>query len=120
MKIYLRILAVIYGFAAILHIGSIVGLGRVPFEEAPLSWQLSDIFYGAVDTIAAIGLFKNRPWGIGAFFVAAISEILLFTLVPEWFVVEAAQLTMLRGFVVYHVVALTIYFVLRRIERRPI
>jgi hypothetical protein len=120
VKIYLRILAVIYGFAAILHIGSVVGLGRVPFEEAPLSWQLSDIFYGVVDTIAAIGLFKNRPWGIAAFFVAAISEILLFTLVPEWFVVEPAQLTMLRGFVVYHIVAISLYFILRRIEKRQI
>jgi hypothetical protein len=118
MKIFLRILAVIYGFAAILHIGSIAGLGRVPFAEAPLSWQLSDIFYGVVDTIAAIGLFRNRPWGIAAFFVAAVSEIVLFTLVPHWFVIEPEQLTMVRGFVVYHLVAITIYFVLRRMERR--
>jgi hypothetical protein len=118
MKIFLRILATIYAFAAILHIGSVVGLGRVPFEDAPLSWQVSDIFYGVLDTIAAIGLFRLRPWGIVAFFIAAISEILLFTLVPEWFVVEPEQLIMLRGFVVYHLGAMTIYFVLAYFERR--
>ncbi len=118
MKIFLRVLAVIYAFAAILHIGSVLGLGRVPFEEAPLSWQLSDIFYGALDTVAAIGLSKLRSWGVAAFFVAAISEILLFTLVPEWFVVEPEHLTMLRGFVVYHVIAITIYFILFYLERR--
>jgi hypothetical protein len=118
MKIFLRVLAVIYAFAAILHIGSVLGLGRVPFAEAPLSWQLSDIFYGIVDTIAAIGLFRLRPWGVAAFLVAAISEILLFTLVPHWFVVEPGQLTMLRGFVVYHVIAITLYFVLRYFEKR--
>jgi hypothetical protein len=118
MKIFLRVLAVIYALAAILHIGSVLGLGRVPFEEAPLSWRVSDIFYGVLDTIAAIGLFKLRSWGIAAFFVAAISEILLFTLVPEWFVVEPEQLTMLRGFVVYHVIAITIYFILFYFERR--
>lgn len=118
MKIFLRVLATVYAFAAILHIGSVVGLGRVPFEDAPLSWQVSDVFYGVLDTVAAIGLFKMRPWGVIAFFIAAISEILLFTLVPEWFVVEPGQLTMLRGFVVYHIVAITIYFVLRHFEKR--
>ena len=120
MKIFLRVLAVIYAFAAILHIGSVLGLGRVPFAEAPLSWQLSDIFYGIVDTIAAIGLFRLQPWGVAAFLVAAISEILLFTLVPHWFVVEPDQLTMLRGFVVYHVIAITLYFVLRYFEKRGV
>lgn len=113
LKIFLRILAVIYAFAAILHIGSILGFGRIPFAEAPLSWQISDVFYGIVDMIAAVGLFLVRPWGIAAFFLAAISEILLFTLVPEWFVLEAQQLTMLRGFIAYHVIALAIYFLLR-------
>jgi len=118
MKIYLRILAAIYAFAAILHIGSVLGLGRMPFSEMPLSWQLSDIFYGVVDTVAAVGLFRLRPWGVAAFFVAAISEILLFMLVPEWFVIEPQQLTMLRGFVVYHVVAISIYLLLRFNEDR--
>jgi hypothetical protein len=113
LKFFLRALAVIYAFAAILHIGSILGFGRIPFAEAPLSWQLSDIFYGVVDSVAAVGLFLTRQWGIWAFFLAAGSEILLFTFVPEWFVVEPEHLTMLRGFIVYHVVALTIYFLLR-------
>jgi len=117
MTIFLRILALIYAIAGLMHIGSILGLGQMPFGDAPLSWQLSDIFYGVVDTIAAIGLWLHKRWGIAAFFVAAISEILLFTFVPEWFVVEAWQLNMLRGFIVYHLVAITIYFTLRRFEK---
>ena len=51
MKIFLRLLAIIYAVAAVMHIGSILGLGRIPFSEAPLSWQVTDIFYGIVDTI---------------------------------------------------------------------
>jgi hypothetical protein len=113
MKVFLRILAIIYAFAAVMHIGSILGFGRTPFADAPLSWQLSDIAYGVIDTIAAIGLWQQKFFGIVAFFVAAISEILLFTLVPEWFVVEPEQLTMLRGFVAYHLVAIATYFTLR-------
>jgi len=112
LKMFLRILAVIYACAAVLHIGSILGFGRIPFAEAPLSWQLSDIAYGIVDTIAAVGLFLLKSWGVVAFFVAAISEILLFTLAPDWFVVEKWQLTLLRGFVVYHIIAIAIYVLL--------
>ena len=117
MKIFLRILSVIYAIAAVLHIGSILGFGRIPFADAPLSWQISDIAYGIIDTIAAIGLWQQKWWGIAAFFLAAVSEILLFTLVPEWFVLEPEQLTMLRGFVVYHVVAIAFYWLLRRSEK---
>ena len=114
MKIFLRVLAIIYAFAAVLHIGSIMGFGRIPFADAPLSWQLSDIAYGIIDTIAAVGLWQQKRWGIAAFFIAAISEILLFTLVPNWFVTEAGQLTMLRGFIAYHLIAIVIYFGLKR------
>ena len=118
MKLFLRILAVIYAVAAILHIASILGLGPTPFADAPLSWQISDVAYGVIDTIAAIGLWRQKWWGIAAFFTAAISEILLFTLVPDWFVIEPEQLPMLRGFVVYHIVAIAFYFLLRKSESR--
>jgi hypothetical protein len=113
MKILLRILAVIYAFAAVMHIGSVLGFGRMPFAEMPLSWQLSDIAYGFIDTVAAAGLWQQKPWGIGAFLLAAGSEILLFTLVPEWFTSDPAELTMLRGFIVYHLVAIATYIFLR-------
>ncbi len=116
MKIFLRILAIIYAFAAVLHIGSVLGFGRTPFLDAPLSWQVSDIFYGIIDTIAAAGLWQQQFWGISAFFIAATSEILLFSLVPDWFVVEPSQLTMLRGFIAYHLVALGTYFGLRHFK----
>jgi hypothetical protein len=114
MTIYLRILATIYALAAAMHIGSIFGFGRIPFEEAPFSWQATDYFYGVLDTIAAVGLFLLRPWGVAAFLVAAVSEILLFTFAADWLVVEPAQLIMLRGFVVYHLIAIGIFLWLWR------
>lgn len=117
MRIYLRILAVIYTFAAIVHAGNILGFGEMPWAEAPLAWQLGDIFYLIVDTIAAIGLFMLRPWGVAAFLLAAFSEMLLFTLVPEWFVLRPEHETLLRSFVIYHLVAVCIWYGLWRRER---
>ena len=115
MKIFLRILAVIYALAAVMHIGSIFGFGRLPFAEMPLSWQISDIAYGVVDTVAAIGLWQQKNWGVGAFLLAACSEILLFTLVPDWFTSDPSELIMLRGFIGYHLIAIATYvFLLKR------
>ena len=118
MKIFLRILAIIYAFAAVLHIGSILGLGRMPFADMPLAWQLSDIAYGIIDTVAAIGLWQQKRWGIAAFFLAAGSEILLFTLVPDWFTSDPTELRMLNGFIVYHLIAITMYFCLAWFQRK--
>ncbi len=117
MRIFLRILAVIYAIAAVMHIGTILGFGRMPFAEMPLSWQISDVAYGIIDTIAAVGLWQQKPWGVGAFLLAACSEILLFTLVPEWFTSNPGELAMLRGFVVYHLIAVAIYLLLRHRSR---
>jgi hypothetical protein len=113
MKIFLRILAVIYAVSAITHIGSILGFGRMPFGDMPVSWQVSDIAYGIIDTIAAIGLWQQKNWGIAAFLLAACSEIALFVIVPEWFTTNPAELIMLRSFAVYHLVAISTFCVLR-------
>ena len=118
MKLFLRILAAVYACAAVLHIGTILGFGRMPFAEMPLSWQVSDVAYGVIDTIAAIGLWQQRGWGIGAFLLAACSEILLFSLVPHWFTSDPGELQMLRGFIVYHLIALATYFGLLYRERK--
>jgi hypothetical protein len=118
MKLFLRILAVIYAFAAVMHIGSILGFGRMPFGEMPLAWQLSDVAYGLIDTVAAIGLWQQKSWGIAAFLLAAGSEILLFTFTPDWFTSDPAELQMLQGFIVYHLIAITIYFGLAYFGRK--
>ena len=119
MKVYLRVLAGIYALAAGTHIGNMLGFGELPWADAPLAWRLSDIGYAILDTIAAIGLIFLKSWGVVAFLTAAISEILLFTLVPEWFVLKPEHLMLLRSFVAYHLVAISIYaFLYWRQNRR--
>jgi hypothetical protein len=118
MNIFLRILATIYAFACLRHAANILGFGELPWLQAPLAWQLSDIAYLVLDGIAAVGLALLRPWGIVAFLIAASSEILLFTLVPHWFVLRPEHETLLRSFVIYHVIAIGIWYVLFRYARR--
>lgn len=117
MKIFLRILAAIYAFAALRHIANILGFGELPWAEAPLAWQISDVAYTLLDTVAAVGLYQQKRWGVAAFMLAACSEILLFTLVPHWFVLRPEHEGLLQIFVIYHLVALSAWFWLWRRER---
>jgi hypothetical protein len=118
MKIYLRVLAAIYAFACARHVANMLGFGELPWAEAPLAWQISDVCYAILDAVAAVGLFLRKPWGIAAFLVAASSEIVLFTFAPGWFVLRPEHLMMLRGFVVYHLIAIVIWLFLFLKQRR--
>ncbi len=112
MKIFLRLLAAIYAFACLRHIANMLGFGELPWAEAPLAWQISDIAYAILDAIAAIGLFMHRHWGIAAWLLAAISEVILFTSAPNLFVLRPEHLTLLHGFVIYHIIAIGIWIFL--------
>lgn len=93
-----------------------LGFGELPWGDAPLAWQISDITYAVIDLVAAVGLYLQKRWGVAAFLLAATSEILLFTLVPHWFVLRPEHLLLLRGFIVYHVFAMGIWYWLWRRE----
>ncbi|NEP84344.1 MAG: hypothetical protein F6K39_43270, partial [Okeania sp. SIO3B3] len=45
MKIYLRILALIFTYSGLIHITNIIGLDQQPWLETPLTWQVGDIIY---------------------------------------------------------------------------
>ncbi len=49
MVIYLRIIALCYFYGAIVHYGNLLGFGEMTWAQAPLSWQIGDIFYAILD-----------------------------------------------------------------------
>jgi hypothetical protein len=63
MVIYLRILAIFYGYGATVHLVNLLDFGELPWQEMPLSWKLGDIFYGIIDPLTAVGLWLKTLWG---------------------------------------------------------
>ncbi len=118
MAIFLRILAVFYVIGALRHIGHILGFGEMPWLDSWLSWQISDVVYGTLSVIAAIGLFQQKAWGVAAFLFIAFSQIILFGLLPGLFAFKAAHWTWLQIMIGAHIVSLAIYFTLRVMQRR--
>lgn len=100
--IFLRVIAVLYGIGALLHLADLFDL-RLKFSEMNGVWKAWIIYLFVFDCIAAIGLWKGRPWGIAAFLVVSISQLVgyisfqnLFG--PQWALV-AFHIATLCGFI---------------------
>ena len=97
MGIYLRILAVVLGYGAIVHFANIAGFGETPWHDGPLAWRIGDLVYAPLNIIAAVGLWKRAPWGILLFFLAIGSQFLIYTIFIRHFAFTAEHRQTIYG-----------------------
>ena len=85
------------------------------WPAAPPKWRVLDVVYLVLDILVVIGIFAK--WRIGpiAFYLAAISQIILYTIfrdwilaVPEEFAVSEAQRSYLTTLVYFHLITLVL------------
>ena len=112
-NIILWIVALFYAYGAFVHVANIAGLNGFDWLTAPLKWQILDVAYLGLDIVVALGLIIGRRIGVVAFFVAAVSQILLYTIfrawildVPEAFARTPEEITYLDTLVAFHLVTI--------------
>ena len=106
------IVASFYAYGALVHILNITSQTGFAWAEAPLKWRVLDIVYLKLDVIVDVGLIRKSWIGIVAFFLAAFSQIALYTVFRAWVlnVPKALQrsaddLAYLDGLVAFHVLS---------------
>ena len=111
----LWIVAVFYAYGAIVHIANMFSLSGFDWFEAPLKWQVLDVVYLVLSAMVAFLLPRRTPIGIGAFGIAATSQLVLYTALRDWILdVPAAfaptpdQISYLDGLVIFHVVSVIV------------
>ena len=85
-SIVIWIIALFYLYGAAVHVFNILGLSGFDWGAAPLKWQVLDIAYLAIDLMVTVGLILGWKSGFIAFYVAAISQIILYTVLHEWII----------------------------------
>ncbi|WP_424101411.1 hypothetical protein [Moorena producens] len=100
MSIYLRIIAFVFAYGAIVHFSNIAGFGEMPWLETPLTWRIGDIFYGILDTAAVIGLWQRQVWGIGLCLVVILSQFIIYTVFIDYFAFTPDQRQTIYGLLV--------------------
>ncbi len=90
-----------YAYGALVHLLNIAGLTGFHWPDAPLKWQLLDILYLTLDVIVVAGLARCWRPSIIAFAVAAVSQVLLYTLLRGWILDVPASTAVPEGMHVY-------------------
>ena len=122
------IVALFYGYGALVHVLNILGMSGFDWMDAPTKWQVLDIVYLILDATVFAGFFVRAKISIVAFYVAALSQILLYTVLRPWIVdvpgafqITPEQNRYLTILVIFHVVTLALVTgalcLVRRTER---
>ena len=106
------VVGAVYGLGGIVHVANILGFGERKWSDAPLSWKIGDIVWGALDVIAVVGIIMRAPLGLVALAAAAVSQIFVYGLFPGAFAMNDKHRSALRGMVAFHAVVLVILAVL--------
>lgn len=125
----LWVVALFYGYGALVHVLNLAGMTGFEWVAAPRKWQILDIVYLVVDLIVLTGLGLRMKFAVVIFYLAALSQIVLYTVlrdwitdVPEQFTVTPEQndyLTILVGFHLSSLVMVTLaLWIIRGDERR--
>ena len=97
MGVYLRLLAIVLGYGAIVHIANMAGFGERPWLEGPLAWRIGDLVYAPLNIFAAVGLWLQTHWGIALFFVAVGSQFVIYTVFIDAFAFTEAHRRTIYG-----------------------
>ena len=105
----------LYLYGAAVHVANMASAMGFEWLDAPLKWQVLDVVYLVLNLTVVAGLRLMASLSILAFYVAASSQIALYTAgrswildVPDAFRPDAASLAYLDLLVAFHVVAISL------------
>ena len=114
-SIIIWIVALFYAYGAIVHVMNMLSLTGFDWRSAPAKWQALDVAYLIIDVVVVAGLLLSWKAGYVAFYLAALSQIVLYTAFRDWiidvppeFAVSDEQRSYLTGLVIFHCVTLVL------------
>lgn len=129
-KLIFWVVAAFYSYGALVHVLNMLSLTGFNWIEAPLKWQVLDIAYLILDVVVVVGLIRGAQIGFTAFFVAALSQIFLYTVFRDWvldvpteFKPTAEAAAYLNLLVIFHIITclamtLTLFFRAKHADRK--
>ena len=107
--IYVRMLAVILAYGALVHIGNIAGLSGRPWIETPVLWRVMDVVLLIFNVAVGVALWLRMPWGVMAFVVGIVGlQLIPYTLFRDHFIESPEQAQALNGLIGTHLVLLAV------------
>ncbi|MGH2446265.1 MAG: DUF6163 family protein [Candidatus Limnocylindria bacterium] len=115
----LRLLAILYAYSAAVHAANLLGIGARGPGQVPLHWTIADVAFVVLDSVAAIGLWRARWWGIAAFLLAVGAQLIMYLFFPTAFSETEVQRRALNGIVVAHLFTIMVFGTLWFLKTDP-
>ena len=113
LVVYLRVLAVFLVLGAMVHLGSILGVGGTPWMTRPIQFRIADPLLLAFNLVVGWGLWRKSLWAVVAWIVGVVFlQLLPITFFMDAFASDAAHRRALQGLLATNVVVLGIFFLL--------
>lgn len=114
-SIVVWLVAAFYLYGAAVHLFNIFSLSGFDWRTAPTKWQVLDLVYVVLDLVVVVGLVLSWRVGFVAFYLAALSQIILYTVLRDWimdvpaeFALSEEQRGSLTGLVVFHCITVVL------------
>ena len=117
MGVYLRVLALIMAYGALIHGANLLGFAGTIEDKIPLSWTIGDVAYALIDTLSAIGLWQRTGWGILCFLSAIASQFLIYTVFIDYFAFNLDQRQTIYGLLGTEAILLLVFVLLLIAEK---
>jgi hypothetical protein len=106
---YVRGLALLLAFGALVHVGNVLGLSGRPWLETPVLWRAMDVVLLLFNVVVGIGLWAKTSWAVISFVGGIVLlQIVPYTLFKRHFIETTEHTTTLEGMVVFWVVILVL------------
>lgn len=95
---YAKLLALVLGYGATVHVGNMLGLTGTPWLTTPLLWRAMDVALLLFNVVTGIGLWLGRTWSVPLVFGGlALLQFLPYTLLRSHFVIQPEDAQVLNG-----------------------
>lgn len=81
---FMRVLAAFWLMKGLMAWAGILGITPPPFEQRPLGFQATTVYFAVLDLVAAIGLWLAATWGGVLWLLAVVSHLILAVFFPRF------------------------------------
>jgi hypothetical protein len=85
LVLFLRIMAVISVIQGLYHWAEVTGFiggEEEAFENQPVAWQASTVYFAVIELVAAVGLWLATPWGAVVWLTTVVSMAVIELMFP--------------------------------------
>jgi hypothetical protein len=85
LVLFLRIMAVISILKGLYHWAQVTGFiggEEEAFENQPMAWQATTVYFAVIELVAAVGLWLATPWGAVVWLTTVVSMAVIELMFP--------------------------------------